>query len=117
MESGRIIITKHGLKDERRGKGWVFAACNRLKGLKSELIDRFEVFHIKPYTKEEFMRVVTGYLTKREGVSEALARYIAQRVMEYSVSVRKARDIARMAKTKEDVDELVEIVKKYRGGF
>jgi len=115
MESGRIIITKHGLRDEKRGKGWVFAACNKLRGLPPELLDRFQIFHIRPYTKEEFIRVVIGYLTKREGVSKDLAKYIAVRVMEYSVSVRRARDVARLAKTKKDVDEIVEIIKKYGG--
>jgi len=115
MESGRIIIAKHGLRDERRGKGWVFAACNRLKKIPPELIDRFEVFHLKPYTKEEFIRVVTGYLTKRKKISEDLARYIAERVQEYSLSVREARRIASMAKTKEDVDFLIKTKKKYIG--
>jgi len=117
MESGRIIITKHGLRDERQGKGWVFAACNRLKSLPPELLDRFQVFHIKPYTKEQFIRVVTGYLTKRKGVPEDLARYIAEKVQEYSVSVREAIRISRIAKTKDGVDKVIEIVRKYRGGF
>ena len=117
MESGRIIITKHGLKDERRGKGWVFAAANTFKKLAPELIDRFEVFHVKPYTKEQFIRVVTGYLTKRKGVPEDLARYIAEKVQEYSVSVREAIRISRVAKTKNEVDRAIEIIRKYRGGF
>ena len=117
MESGRIIITKHGLKDERRGKGWVFAAANTLRKLAPELIDRFEVFHVKPYTKEQFIRVVTGYLTKRKEVPEDLARYIAEKVQEYSVSVREAIRISRVAKTKNEVDRAIEIIRKYRGGF
>ena len=117
MEHGRIIITKHGLKDERQGKGWVFAAANTLKRLPPELIDRFEVFHIQPYTKEQFIRVVTGYLTKRKGVPEDLARYIAEKVQEYSVSVREAIRISRVAKTKDEVDKIVEIIKKYKGDF
>jgi len=117
MEHGRIIITKHGLKDERRGKGWVFAAANTLKGLRPELIDRFEVFHVKPYTKEQFIRVVSGYLTKRKEVPEDLARYIAEKVQEYSVSVREAIRISRVAKTRDEVDKVIRIIKRYRGGF
>jgi len=114
METGRIVITKHGLRDERRGKGWVFAAANTLKRLPPELIDRFQVFHIKPYTKEQFIRVVTGYLTKRKEVPEDLARYIAEKVQEYSVSVREAIRISRIAKTKDEVDKVISIVRKYR---
>jgi len=113
MESGRVIIIKHGIRDERRGKGWVFAACNRLKGLPPELIDRFQVFHIKPYTPEQYHRVVTGYLTKRMGIEPELASYVAEKVGEYTVSVREAVRIARLCKTKEDVDRVISIVKKY----
>jgi len=114
MESGRVIITKHGLKDERKGKGWVFAACNRTDRLPPELLDRFQVFHIKPYSKEQFIRVVTGYLTKRKGVEPDLAQYIAEKVQEYSTSVREAVRLALLAKTKGEVDKIIEIVKKYR---
>jgi len=114
MESGRIVIAKHGLQDERRGKGWVFAAANKLKGLPPELLDRFEVFHIKPYTKEQFIKVVAGYLTKRKGIPEDLARYIAERVQKYSTSVREAIRIANVAKTKEDVERVIEIITKYK---
>ena len=116
MESGRIVVTKHGLQDERRGKGWVFAAANTLRRLPPELIDRFEVFHIQPYTKEQFIRVVTGYLTKRKGVPEDLARYIAEKVQEYSISVREAIRVSRVAKTKDEVDKVIGIIKKYKGG-
>jgi len=114
MESGRIIITKHRVRAERRGKGWVFAACNRTDNLPWELLDRFQVFRLKPYTKEQFIRVVTGYLTKRKKVNPELARYIAERVSEYTVSVREAIRMARLAKTKKEVDELIEIVRRYR---
>jgi len=113
MESGRIIITKHNLQDERRGKGWVFAACNRTKGLPPELLDRFKVFYIKPYTREQFVRVVTGVLTKRKGVPEDLARYIAERVQEYSVSVREAIRVSCIARTTDEVDKVIEISKKF----
>jgi MoxR-like ATPase len=115
MESGRIVIAKHGLAGEKRGRGWVFAAANTTRGLPAELLDRFQVFHIKPYTPDEFFRVVTGYLTARLGVPDALARHITRRVVEYSVSVREAVRIARLAKTEGEVDRIVEIVRRYAG--
>lgn len=115
MESGRIIITKHGLKDEKKGKGLVFAAANTLRGLPPELLDRFQVFHIQPYSTEEFIRVVKGYLTKRMNIPEEHAQYIAEKVQEFSVSVRQAIRLARLAKTKEEVDDLLEVIKKYGG--
>ena len=114
MESGRIIITKHRMRMERRGKGWVFGACNTIRNLPHELLDRFQIFHIKPYTKEQYIRVVTNYLTKRMSKPKELAEYIARRTAEYTNSVREAIRIARLAKTKSDVDELIAIIKKYR---
>jgi Holliday junction DNA helicase RuvB len=114
MESGRIVVAKSGLRDERRGRGWVFAAANTLKGLPPELIDRFQVFHIKPYTRDQFIRVVMGFLTRRRGVAADLARYIAERVADYSVSVREAIRIAALAKTREEVDKIVGIIQRYR---
>ena len=114
MESGRIIITKHGLRDERRGKGWVFAACNRLKGLPPELLDRFQIFHIKPYEPDQYKRVVTNYLVKREGVKRELAKYIAERTAEYTNSVREAIRISRIAKTKSKVDKVIATIQKFR---
>lgn len=114
MQFNRITIAKHGLRETARGKGWVFASANRLSGLYPELIDRFQVFHIKPYTPDEFHKVVTNYLYKRKGVPVKLAEYIATKVGEYTVSVREAVRISRMAKTKEMVDKFIEIAKKYR---
>ncbi len=114
MESGRIIIAKHGLRAERRGKGWVFAACNTDKKIPPELKSRFLVFKLKPYSQEEFVEVVRRVLPKYEGISEELAEYIAKKVSEFSKDVRDAVKVARLAKTREEVDEVVEILKRYR---
>lgn len=113
-ESGRIIIVKHGLREERKGKGWVFAACNRIDKLPPELIDRFQVFKIRPYTPEQFHRVVTNYLVKRMNKDPELASYIAEKVREYTVSVREAIRVAKLCNTKEEVDKVIKIIRKYR---
>lgn len=114
MENGRVIITKHGLREERRGKGIVFAACNTTRKLPPELLDRFQCFKIKPYTDEQFISVVTMYLIKRMRVKKTLARYIAEGALQHSVSVREAIRLARLAKTKKDIDRVMKIVGKYR---
>jgi Holliday junction DNA helicase RuvB len=114
MENGRVIVTKHGLREERRGKGIVFAACNTTKKLPPELLDRFQYFKIKPYTDEQFVSVVTMYLIKRMRVKKTLAKYIAEGVLQHSVSVREAIRLARLAKTKKDIDKVMKIVGKYR---
>lgn len=112
MESGRIIITKHGMKEERTGKGWVFAAANTTKKLPPELLDRFQVFHIPQYSEEQFRSVVVGYLTKRCDVKRELAEYIADKVG--SKSVREAIRISRLAGNREEVDEVVKVTRRYK---
>lgn len=114
MELGRIVITKHGLRDEKRGKGWVFGACNTTRGLPPELLDRFQIFHLRAYSPEEFKKVVTNYLVKRIGVKRELSGHIAERVGAYTISIREAIRISRIAKTREDVDRIVRIVTKYK---
>jgi len=114
MESGRVIVAKHKEHREERVKAWVFAAANTTRGLPPELLDRFQIFHLRPYDGETLIRVVVKCLTKREGVQEELARYIAERVVAMGGTVRDAIRLARLAATKEDVDRFVAILRKYR---
>jgi len=114
MESGRIIVAKHKLRGEKRGKGWVFGAANDTRRLAPELLDRFQIIRFKPYTREEYVKVVVGYLTKAMGLNEDLAKYIADKTAAYTTSVREAIRLAKLAKTKEDVDKITSITKKYR---
>jgi len=114
MESGRVIITKHNQHEERTGEGIVFAACNSSAKFPPELLDRFQVFKLKPYTDEQFIRVVTGYLTKRKKVKKVLAEYIAKRINEMSISVREAVRLSTLAKTPKDVDRILTITRRYQ---
>jgi len=114
METGKVVVTTHTMKRESVGKGWLFAACNSTKRFPPELLSRFLVLRIPPYTDEEFVGVVKKVLTEREGKTPELADYIAKKVL--SMGSRDPRDaikIARLCNTKEDVDEVVQIMKKY----
>jgi len=115
MESGRVITTKHNVHEIRYSRGWVYAACNRSDRLPPELLDRFLPFKLKPYDRKTFIDVVKNVLIKREGKDEELARYIAIRVADNlgTLSVRDAIKIARLSKTKEDVDFLIRTLLKY----
>lgn len=115
MESGRIKIDLHEKHEERRGKGWVFGACNTTKSLPPELLDRFMVFHLRRYEPEQFVRIVKNYLVKRVGIMPKLAGYIANRVVTYTTSVREAIRIARIAKNEKEVDEIISVLQRYRG--
>lgn len=112
METGILTTT---LKTERSRiylPVKVFAACNYINKIDDALLDRFYKLVFTEYTAEEFIRVAVNYLVNREGVGRELAEYIARSLLPFSKSVREARSIARMAKTKEDVDVL--IAEKYR---
>ena len=113
METGIIKETKHDKARETILPARVYAACNVKKYLPPEILSRFQfILHFKPYTKEEFIEVSRRVLTMREGVDEELAIYISNRVAELSRNVRESIGIARLAKTKSEVDFLLNLKRK-----
>jgi len=113
MESQKVVVAIHKRYEEVQVKCSVVAAANTLKRLPIELIDRFQVFHIKPYTPEQAKRILVRYLVEREGVKPDLAKYIAEKVTRYTTSVREGIRLARICETKEDVDRVLSILRKY----
>jgi len=115
MESGRVTVAKHGFRKDVKGKGWVFAAANSKRGIRPELLDRFIVFNIPPYTREQYMEIVGRVLTMREGVDSDTAKFVAEKLAsEGSRSVRKAIQVARLSRKREDIDGILETMRKYR---
>jgi len=114
MESGRVIVTKHGGHKEVKMKTWVFAAANIARRMPPELLDRFQVFYLRPYDGDTLKRVIMKCLMKREGKNEELAKYVAEKVVSMGGTVRDAIRIARIAASKEEVDKLISTIKKYR---
>ena len=114
METGIVKEVKHGKTREIRLPAKVYAACNETKGLPPELLSRFHFkINLKPYTREEFIKVSTMTLVKREGTDKELAEYISKKLSQFSLDVRDSIGVARMAKTKEDVDFLIDLKKEY----
>ena len=116
MEHGLVKADLATKRAEVRYKGWVIAAANTIRGIKEELLSRFLVIHLKPYTKEEVRKIIVTVLTEREGKSKELAEYIAEKVVE-ELNSRDPRDgikVGRLAKTKEEVDFVVDFMKKTR---
>jgi len=111
MESNRIVKTTYKGRVEKRGLGWVFAAANREERIPWEIRSRFLVFKLRKYTREEFVEIATAVLVKREGVSPDLARHIAEKVSEISRNVRDAVKVARLVRSREEVDEFVNMLK------
>lgn len=115
METGMVKDTKSGKRREIELLTNVYAACNRPGKLPSEIRSRFEELHIPEYTEEEFLEVVTLTLERREDTEGDLAGYIAARTLELGGDVRTAIRLARLSKSRGDVDKAVEIMKKYGG--
>lgn len=116
MERGRITETKYHRHRTLILKTWVFAAANSIVRIPIELLSRFTKLHFKDYTPDEFLEVSAAVLTEREGTNEALALYMAKKVLEElrSRDVRDAVRITRLlkAQSKEEVDHIVEMLKK-----
>lgn len=51
---------------------------------------------------------------KRKKVEKSLATYIAEKCCEYTTSVREAIRIARLSKTKKEVDKNIETIMNYK---
>jgi Holliday junction DNA helicase RuvB len=117
-QTGIVSETKHGKRRETKLNTKVFAASNTLR-MAPELISRFMVLQFKPYAKTDFLMVATNLLRKRENVDGDLASYIAERVWglpQRFPDPRQAVRVARLAKNKDQVDELLEIMVRYSGG-
>ena len=113
-ETGIIRETKVSKQREVRLNTGIFAAANSAKGMPKELLSRFRVLHLPPYTKAEFVDASTKVLIEREKVEPDLASYIAERAWEVSRDVREAVRIARICRNRDEVDEDIRLIEKYR---
>jgi Holliday junction DNA helicase RuvB len=103
MESQRLVVTMATKKAYVRCPSVcrVIATANRTQRIPPELLSRFVVVNLKPYTDEEVRAVCINVLTRREGCNEDMARVIADAVVS-KLGFRDPRDcvkIARLAKT------------------
>jgi Holliday junction DNA helicase RuvB len=118
METQKLIVTmatkKAYVKCPTVCK--VIAAANTIKRIPPELLSRFVVVNLKPYTDEEVKAICVNILKNREGCSEELATKIADSVVNKlkSKDPRDCVKVARLAKTLEEVDKVVEILVKRR---
>ena len=117
MESGEILETKHqkvrGIKLETA----VIAACNSSADMSPEFLSRFAFHpHFPPYTREEFINVCLGLLTRSESCPEDLALLIGRKVFDDELGdIRKARGIWQLisAPTDKEVNRVLQMMRKY----
>jgi len=115
MESGTLSILQARKYILVQHPGWVFSACNRTDKIPEELLSRFVKMYIPEYTDEELKGVIKKILTEREKKTEEEAEIIADIVIGYlgSKDPRDAIKIARLSKSKDDIETVARIMKKY----
>ena len=117
MESGEVLETK-----SRRTRGikletMVIAACNNSAKMPAEFLSRFALHAQFPsYSRDEFIEVCTGFLTRAENCPPNLAAFIGQMIYDYGIGdVRKARGAWQLmeAPTQDEALRIIRLMLKY----
>jgi len=117
MESGEILETK-----SRRTRGikldtMLIAACNSTAKMPREFLSRFALHVLFPtYTREEFIDVCRGFLSRIEQCPEDIAVIIGSAIFDYGLGdVRKARGVWQLMTTpdREEVHRVIQLMMKY----
>jgi replication-associated recombination protein RarA len=114
METGIIAETKFMKTRNTQLKTWVFATANGTNHMLTPLLSRFMVLHFKQYKFENFLGV-SIHMLGRDGVTEDIANQIADQVWHKmkSKDIRDCIKIGHLAKTKKDVNFIVETLLRY----
>ncbi|MBA7698597.1 hypothetical protein ES703_107275 [subsurface metagenome] len=95
----------------------VVAACNSSAKMPHEFLSRFALHLSFPtYTREEFIEVCRGFLTKAENCEPDIAGLIGQYVYDYNVGdVRKARGVWHLMteSTESEIARVIQLMLKY----
>lgn len=115
METGLISETKHNRTRSTQLKTWVFATSNGTEHMLTPLLSRFLILHFKPYKLQDFQEI-TVHLLEREGVSNEVANEVANAVWLRlkSKDIRDCIKIGHLARTKEDVGWIIEVIRSYK---
>jgi replication-associated recombination protein RarA len=114
METGIIAETKHMKTRHTQLKTWVFATSNQTNHMLTPLLSRFMVLHFKQYKYENFLDI-SIHMLAQEGITKDVANEVAAQVWHKmkSKDIRDCIKIAHLAKTKNDVNWIVETLLKY----
>lgn len=109
MESSLLSELKHRQQRMTQLKTWIFASSNDAGKLLAPLLTRFTVIHLKPYTKEEFVKIVVTVLNKEENIENDVAKFIAESVFNnLSMNIRDCVRIVRLVGN--DVSKVVRLI-------
>ena len=115
MEAGIISETKFQKTRNTHLKTWVFASSNATDRMLTPLLSRFVVLHFKQYSFGSFHEVC-AHMLSREGITPDVAAAIAEAVWIKlkSKDIRDCIKIGRLAKTKDDVEWIVQTLRAYK---
>jgi hypothetical protein len=117
MESGELIEVK-----SRKSRGVklnciTIGACNSSAKFPREFLSRVALhIHFPKYTRDEFIEVCEGFLSRSGGCPEDIARMIGQGVYDNELGdVRKARGVWDLMNesSQEEVTRVIELMLKY----
>ena len=117
MESGEILETKSKKTRGIKLETMVIGACNSTAKMPQEFLSRFALHVFFPtYSRDEFIDVCRGFLTRTENCPEDIAITIGKTVFDYGLGdVRKARGVWQLmtAPTSDEVRRIVQLMTKY----
>jgi Holliday junction DNA helicase RuvB len=114
METGIIAETKHLKTRNTQLKTWVFATSNDTNHMLTPLLSRFMVLHFRQYNFESFQDI-SIHMLGQEGIGRDIAAEVASQVWHKmkSKDIRDCIKIAHLARSKTDVNWIVETIQKY----
>lgn len=112
-ETGIVRETKVSKQREVKLNTNIFAAANSSRGMPGELLSRFRVLYLPPYTREEFIDASRKVLIEREKIAPELASYVAEKTWEVSRDVREAVRIGKICHSRDEVDEDLKLIRRY----
>jgi len=98
MEGGRLARMKVHREMDVVVKAKVIADANRTTYLSPELLSRFAIKKLEPYGPEDFIKVVTHVLIRREKLDGESAVRIATQLLGKTQDVRHAVRVGRLSK-------------------
>jgi hypothetical protein len=117
MEKGEILDTKSKKVRGIQLHTMVIAACNSSAKMPREFLSRFALHaRFPPYTREQFIDVCCGFLTRAENCPEDIARLIGEQVFDNNIGdVRKARGcwLLMNEATVAEVSRVIDLMIKY----
>ena len=117
MESGEILETKSRKTRGIKLQTLVIAACNSSAKMPREFLSRFALHVNFPvYTRDEFVEVCRGFLSRAENCPEEIACKVGELVYDYGLGdVRKARGAWQLMQepTDAEVHRVIRLMMKY----